>query len=54
MCLTCGQHIKKSVPLFYFCKNVKELTQFLIIVPQKSGFLKEKEREREGENPGCN
>ena len=40
MCLICGQHIKKRVPLFYFCKKVKELTQFLIRILQKSGFLK--------------
>ena len=39
MCFICGQHIEKRIPLLFFCDKIKEMTQYLIRVLKKSGFL---------------
>ena len=40
MCFICGQHIEKRISLLFFCEKIKEMTQYLIRVLKRSGFLK--------------
>ena len=39
MCYICGQHIEKRISILFFCEKVKEMTQYLIRVLKKFGFL---------------
>ena len=38
-CYLCSQHIEKRLPLFYQCDVVRNMTDYLIRVLDKAGFL---------------